>query len=69
MLNSPDNGVYIKMIKAYPLMDLKNSDVLDYIKDKTLIHHLIMARLNQVQVVIFQPQSFCFIWSKNTQMI
>ena len=34
MLNSTDNGVYIKTQKAYPLMDLKNSDVLDYIKDK-----------------------------------
>ena len=37
MLNSTDNGVYIKTQKAYPLMDLKNSDVLDYIKDKNLI--------------------------------
>lgn len=37
MLKSIDNGINHKTQKAYPLMDLKNSDVLKYIKDHDLI--------------------------------
>lgn len=37
MLNSTENGIMYKTQKAYPLMDLKNSDVLNYIKENNLI--------------------------------
>lgn len=37
MLNSTDNGIMYKTQKAYPLMNLKNKDVLDYIKENNLI--------------------------------
>lgn len=37
MLNSTENGIMYKTQKAYPLMNLKNSDVLNYIKENNLI--------------------------------
>lgn len=37
MLNSTNDGINHKTQKAYPLMNLKNTDVLDYIKDNNLI--------------------------------
>ena len=37
MLNSCDNGIYHSTKKAYPLMNMKNSDVLNYIRDNDLI--------------------------------
>lgn len=37
MLNSTENGIMYNTQKAYPLMDLKNKDVLDYIKENNLI--------------------------------
>ena len=37
MLNQTDNGIYHKTGKCYPLLDLKNSDVLNYIKENDLI--------------------------------
>jgi len=37
MLNSCEDGIYYSTKKAYPLMDLKNSDVLNYIRDNDLI--------------------------------
>lgn len=37
MLNSTENGIMYKTQKAYPLMDLKNIDVLNYIKENNLI--------------------------------
>lgn len=37
MLNELENGIHPKTKKCYPLKDLKNSDVLNYIKDNDLI--------------------------------
>jgi 3'-phosphoadenosine 5'-phosphosulfate sulfotransferase (PAPS reductase)/FAD synthetase len=37
MLNSYKDGICHKTKKAYPLMDLKNSDVINYIQDNNLI--------------------------------
>lgn len=37
MLNDCPDGLHHKSQKAYPLMDLKNSDVLNYISDNNLI--------------------------------
>ena len=37
MLKSTEAGIMYKTQKAYPLMDLKNSDVLNYIKENNLI--------------------------------
>ena len=37
MLGSYKNGLFLKTKKAYPLMDLTNKDVLNYIKDNNLI--------------------------------
>lgn len=37
MLNTYKNGIFEKTKKIYPLMDLKNSDVLNYIRENDLI--------------------------------
>ena len=37
MLNQTDNGIYTKTGKCYPLMNLRNADVLHYIKENDLI--------------------------------
>lgn len=37
MLKDTDEGIHLKTQKVYPLMDLKNTDVLNYIKDNDLI--------------------------------
>jgi sulfate adenylyltransferase subunit 2 len=37
MLNQCENGIYKTTNKAYPLMDMKNHDVLNYISDNSLI--------------------------------
>lgn len=38
MLNDTDNGINTKTGKVYPLMDLKNGDVLNYIEENQLIY-------------------------------
>lgn len=37
MLNDTGNGIHPKTNKVYPLMDMKNSDVINYIRDNNLI--------------------------------
>lgn len=37
MLNDTENGIHPKTNKVYPLMDMKNSDVINYIRDNNLI--------------------------------